>query len=279
MATEHGKANYAALVRTNAQAADLECSFHARGLPCRILGSEGGVWCTTPGRELLAYLRGAEGHPHKDLVKVGNKPKRYLKRVIMESAIRQKAGFLDALSADRSKGARQFADDLRWLGQMEWADRVKAARNFLLKDLQERGGGGSTDPDDDKVATYCHLAEAATVLGSLEAIDAQIERMKKVKKQDPAVEISTMHRSKGAEWHTVFVCGAAVGLIPHQKARDIEEEKRLFYVAVTRGQAVVVVSVGGAEPSPFVRALRRSPDNKTCSPSRGDIATGVEAKR
>ena len=53
--------------------------------------------------------------------------------------------------------------------------------------------------------------------------------------------LSTIHQAKGLEWPVVFVIGLAEGLLPHLKSLirplDLEEERRLFYVAVTRAQA------------------------------------------
>lgn len=62
--------------------------------------------------------------------------------------------------------------------------------------------------------------------------------------------------SKGAEWTMVFVTGVADGILPHAKAEDTEEERRLFYVAVTRAKKVCIVSSGSDEPSPFFEELR-----------------------
>lgn len=59
------------------------------------------------------------------------------------------------------------------------------------------------------------------------------------------VTLSTIHAAKGLEWDTVFVIGASDGLIPFSSATtdaQMEEERRLFYVGVTRGRKKVVVS-------------------------------------
>lgn len=59
------------------------------------------------------------------------------------------------------------------------------------------------------------------------------------------VTLSTVHAAKGLEWNIVFVCGASDGLIPYSAAAEdeqIEEERRLLYVAVTRGRRQVLLS-------------------------------------
>ncbi len=56
------------------------------------------------------------------------------------------------------------------------------------------------------------------------------------------VTISTMHASKGLEWPVVFVPSAFEGCIPHSRAEDTDEERRLLYVAMTRAQALLYMS-------------------------------------
>lgn len=258
LATPGGVMNYACLARTNGQAADLELAFTMRKLPCRVIGSTGGVWASNTGRDFLAYLRAGElGSAGKDLARIANKPARYLKRHIAEQA-GEAFDTLEALRGHHSnRGAVRLANDIEELRSLSWADRCKRALKFLISDLKERADDANdvTNPDEDKADSYFALSTIAEQMGSVAAIDAQIELMKKVSAKDPAVEICTMHKSKGAEWHTVFVCGAAKGLIPHQKSTDHEEERRLFYVALTRAQKVCIVSVGGATPSPFLRYI------------------------
>jgi DNA helicase-2/ATP-dependent DNA helicase PcrA len=65
------------------------------------------------------------------------------------------------------------------------------------------------------------------------------------------VTLATVHRVKGQEWPVVVVHHAADDQFPHRLATDIEEERRLFHVAITRASQEVTV-VAGDHPSPFV---------------------------
>lgn len=56
------------------------------------------------------------------------------------------------------------------------------------------------------------------------------------------VTISTIHAAKGLEWPVVFVPAAYEGSIPHSRAEDTDEERRLLYVAMTRAQALLYIS-------------------------------------
>ncbi|KAF7959121.1 hypothetical protein EAE96_002638 [Botrytis aclada] len=58
----------------------------------------------------------------------------------------------------------------------------------------------------------------------------------------PQVTISTIHAAKGLEWPIVFIPGAYQGIIPHSRAEDTDEERRLLYVAMTRAKALLSMS-------------------------------------
>jgi len=83
------------------------------------------------------------------------------------------------------------------------------------------------------------------------------------------VHLATVHRVKGREWSRVVVFGADAGLFPHRLSADVEEERRIFHVAVTRArhEAVVLADAGG--PSPFVEELQRPAPAR---PAGGDPA-------
>lgn len=72
--------------------------------------------------------------------------------------------------------------------------------------------------------------------------------------QQSGVRLATVHRVKGLEWPHVIVYEASAGLMPHRLAHDIEEERRVFHVALTRGsQSVTFIS--DDPPSPFLAEL------------------------
>jgi DNA helicase-2/ATP-dependent DNA helicase PcrA len=74
---------------------------------------------------------------------------------------------------------------------------------------------------------------------------------------ETGVHLATVHRVKGREWPKVVVFGADAGLFPHRLAGDVEEERRIFHVAVTRARDEAVVLADAAGPSPFVEELHR----------------------
>ncbi|KAK7753531.1 ATP-dependent DNA helicase srs2 [Diatrype stigma] len=83
----------------------------------------------------------------------------------------------------------------------------------------------------------------------------------------PLVTISTIHAAKGLEWPVVFIPAVYQGSIPHMRSDDDAEERRLLYVAMTRAQALLYLSLplyisngngDGAQLSPFIECISLS---------------------
>ncbi|WP_420431828.1 3'-5' exonuclease [Candidatus Poriferisocius sp.] len=78
------------------------------------------------------------------------------------------------------------------------------------------------------------------------------------------MRLATVHKVKGLEWPHVIVYDATEGLMPHILAEDLEEERRVFHVAITRCSESVTV-ICGEDSSPYP-AETRSPARKTRTP-------------
>jgi DNA helicase-2/ATP-dependent DNA helicase PcrA len=86
------------------------------------------------------------------------------------------------------------------------------------------------------------------------------------------VTLSTVHRVKGLEWDHVLVFGADRGSMPHELSDDIEEERRVFHVAMTRGRRTVTILADEERPSRFLAELDGSaPVEVEPSPMRTDL--------
>lgn len=96
-----------------------------------------------------------------------------------------------------------------------------------------------------------------------------------------AVRLMTIHLAKGLEFDSVIVAGAAEGILPHQrsllKAEDLEEERRLIYVAMTRARERLILSFYGIAsrflyeiPPELVRFLGRARGEREVDPFGGD---------
>ena len=80
----------------------------------------------------------------------------------------------------------------------------------------------------------------------------------------------TLHASKGLEFPVVFLCGLRRGMLPLEsagKGSDVEEERRLFYVGMTRAKEELILLTSG-EPSPFLEELPHSVTRDRANPPR-----------
>ena len=88
-----------------------------------------------------------------------------------------------------------------------------------------------------------------------EKTSMKIQESNKMKNENGIV-LSTMHRSKGLEWNTVFIVNCYEGMIPHREStgkEETEEERRLFYVAMTRARDHLYVLNPKKDDSPFAK--------------------------
>ena len=85
---------------------------------------------------------------------------------------------------------------------------------------------------------------------------------------DPAgVTLSTIHRVKGREWDRVAVFGVTQGLVPHRLSEDVEEERRVLHVAITRGRHRVVVLTDHTRRSSFLDELAGTAPRRPARPA------------
>ncbi len=220
-------------------------------------------------KDIQAYFRLAAGAgTRKDLLQVMNRPKRYIGRDSVGSG---KPSFEEM---------RKFYCDKDWMmdriDQFEWDVKMlaKMAPYAAIQYIRKRIGY------DDFLRDYAfakkmertelneilfEIEESAKAFASIEEwfrhVDEYTEalRAKERRKSEnqEGVRLMTLHAAKGLEFDTVFLIGANEGRMPYQKAkseREIEEERRLFYVGMTRAREVLKVcyvkTKNGKEVSP-----------------------------
>ena len=119
-----------------------------------------------------------------------------------------------------------------------------------LRDLLKQFGEG-----DKYVRALIQLAQELSSDG-IDSMRAFLRELEERAEQNnppalPGVTLATLHGAKGLEWDWVFIAGASASNLPWASA-PIEEERRLFYVGVTRAKRSLLISYAG-EPSPFLR--------------------------
>jgi DNA helicase-2/ATP-dependent DNA helicase PcrA len=108
---------------------------------------------------------------------------------------------------------------------------------------------GEDAEDDDNLVTLEGLEESeelsgprASLVKYLANIALTTDPKKGVEETHDMITISTIHSAKGLEWAVVFVPGAYDGSIPHSRSDDVDEERRLLYVAATRPKCLLALS-------------------------------------
>ena len=121
---------------------------------------------------------------------------------------------------------------------------------------------------DDLVALH-RTASVYSQVGTFEEdLRAVLARHRGAGEVRNGVTLSTVHRVKGMEWDRVLVFGADRGLMPHDLSENVEEERRLLYVAITRARRQAVVVADADRPSRFLAEMRGLPAPE----SRGSTA-------
>ena len=140
-----------------------------------------------------------------------------------------------------AKKVREMLEEIDYKSYLvtEYSKSEKAVR-FKLKNIElflEMMERWEIDPDNSNPSLFNYLNRVT--LMSRDNGDDENDKGK--------VNLMTIHASKGLEFPVVFIAGAEEGLIPHQRSvdengGDVEEERRLFYVAITRAREKLLIS-------------------------------------
>jgi DNA helicase-2/ATP-dependent DNA helicase PcrA len=269
----HNYRDFAILYRTNAQSRALEDGFRRRSVPYQIVG---GVrfYERREIQDVLAYLR-LVSNPRDEgaFERVVNYPRRGIGDKSVDAlrawAKQQGIGLLEA--AERAeeaddvppagaRGLARFAALIRKYSARASSARVGELLQELLEELDllrllaEEGPEGEDRAENVKELVAGALDFDAEVQGDLEEgevdtfteLDLFLQRVAlvaDVDRHDPdadAVTMMTLHNAKGLEFPVVFVTGMEDGLFPLSRSYDepaeLEEERRLFYVGITRAE-------------------------------------------
>ena len=145
-----------------------------------------------------------------------------------------------------------------FLSEVRKASVIPAEGQGWIDELRTLAQPYLTDEAIDGIAALLHLARELdsdenftpkTLRGYLREVEDRVQQNNPPTM--PVVTLATLHAAKGLEWERVFLIGASEGQLPVSDA-SIDEERRLFYVGITRAKADLHISYRKS-PSPFLR--------------------------
>lgn len=240
----------AVLYRENAQSRVLEEAFLHAGLPYRVLGTR--FFERKEVKDVLSYLRAALNPKSKsDLARITSVPPRGIGKVTLEKMFSGEnlgafgakvtafqntlAKIREAVSVLPASEAVRFCIEASGIQKM--FDQKTEEGRERFGNIRELANLAAKYENDEPPSGIEKLLEEAALQSEQDELD--------LAKDKGGVSLMTVHASKGLEFDAVFVVGLEQGLFPslrNDAERDPEEERRLFYVALTRARKHLFLS-------------------------------------
>ncbi|MCW9054950.1 MAG: UvrD-helicase domain-containing protein [Candidatus Pacebacteria bacterium] len=241
----------AVLYRTNFQSRVLEEVFLYEDIPYQVLGTK--FFDRKEVKDILAFLRAALNEESTaDIKRIVDVPPRGIGKVTLLRMVQNEDHLLTPATRAR---VEKFRTLLREIGEHALKKKPSETIRFILtaSGLETHLKVGKKEEDIERLANVHELVSLASKYDSLapqEGIEKLLEDAALATDQDSlakdhdAVKLMTVHASKGLEFDYVFVSGLEEGLFPQEREddRDSEEERRLFYVALTRARTKVFLT-------------------------------------
>jgi len=314
-----GPADHVVLYRTNAQSRPFEDAFRRARIPYRIVG---GVrfYDRREIKDVLSYLQLAVNHADEAaFTRAVSWPRRGVGGVTLErlraAAAERSLSLLAAAEfATETPGVppvgagalEEFAAGVSALSELAHDGTVEEVIRECIRSFGMVAALESEEDGADRIANVTELLAAAAAFDPAEVEDATAESTElelylqsaalhadidDYDEEEPGVTLMTLHNAKGLEFPVVFLVGLEDGLFPLARAQEsraeLEEERRLFYVGVTRAEDRLFITHADrrwrygsevrSQPSSFLVEL---PENSVQhrAPGRGTYRGGVAGR-
>jgi len=251
----------AVLYRANFQSRALEEAFLTAGIPYRVLGTR--FFDRKEVKDALSYVRAALNQESTtDIQRVINTPTRGIGKVTVDKLFGEGRDALSGRAQEKVDAFYSILSDIAAYSSTHKASEV------LAYTIDRSGIGaalskGKLEEDQERLENVKELVSLAAnryddesapdgLLRMLEdaALATDQDEMDQRTQKQAGVTLMTIHAAKGLEFDYVFITGLEDGLFPHERmfgekeavAVDDEEERRLFYVALTRAKKKVFLS-------------------------------------
>lgn len=270
----------AVLYRTNRQPGGLLMALRKKNIPYRMQGRTNDLWEHWMTQDIAAYFRLAGGaRERREFLRIANRPVRYLPRDLFLEARIEKEHLLRSLSGryDLQDIVRKLFFDIEMLRKMNpfaamhYIRKAIGYEDFLSRYAWEQGIEKEELFDmleeiTDTTRVSLSFADWEQQMLQMHALAEQGRGFGAGKRagQADALNLMTFHASKGLEFRSVYLIDLNEGLVPHRRAKtgeEIEEERRVLYVAMTRAKEelhlLYTEKRGGRDipPSRFLREL------------------------
>lgn len=255
--------DFALLYRTNAQSRILEEMLLRQGLPYRVLAGLR-FYDRKEIKDMISYLRIiVNPNDSVSLKRIINEPKRGIGASTIEKAelisIQEGSGLFDVICragqyTELSRAYAKLSDFTNTVFAMKNAAESLPLSDLCDKVLELSGYRAMLQAENSiesqtrienieelqsAINDYVNTAEEPTLQGFLEEVSL-VSDIDNYDEEQSCVVLMTIHAAKGLEFETVFICGCEEGLFPGSSAifepEELEEERRLCYVAVTRAK-------------------------------------------
>lgn len=268
----------AILARTNAQLTKIQSIFHKKHIPFNVIG--GKTLIELPEIILLlSYLKlSLYENDNQSFEYIYNKPNRWLDRKFLQevhnNSIRKNISYYNAMmTIDRrnwrfKNGIDEIYEVINYLQNKRFhnvGEMVKYLRARLNIDGYISKGKFSDDGGYTEQIENINAFE--NIANQYASLNEFLIYMNNIKKELDSMSLNrvnllTIHKSKGLEYPVVFIIGCNDNLLPHEKSNDVDDEKRLFYVAITRAEKELYLSSTTSYnskvyyPSPFLDSIK-----------------------
>lgn len=257
---EYKYKDFAVLYRTNAQSRILEQVFNRKKIPHVLYGSTE-FYSRMEIADLMAYLSFiANTKDDMSLTRAINTPSRGIGKTTQDKIIEfarendmsmyeavTSAHSIEGLNAGQIRSVGQFAYMIREIVNKEWINNIERLLETIIEitsyeDYLKHRYADTYDARAENIEELLRTARDFDVKLGGTLIDFLQETSLYAQQddeddEDDVVKMMTLHSSKGLEFPVVFLAGIEDGLLPHWNCsieREIEEERRLFYVGITR---------------------------------------------
>ena len=242
----------AVIYRTNTQPRPIISKLMEYNIPFQVRDSIPSLFDHWIARNLIDYLKMALGNRDRQtFLGIMNRPKRYISRNLVTQPTINLVDLADSVQ-DKPWIAERITRllyDLNVLGKLSPYDGIRYIRETIGYDeyLKEYAAFRKMKEEElfEVLEEICETAKEYKRIEDwffyIEEYEEELKEQLRAGRKTAAdsVVFTTMHSAKGLEYEVVFLIDANEGIIPHKKAlkeADLEEERRLFYVAVTRAK-------------------------------------------